>query len=426
MIIMSYSELSKEKLSELYEKLNKEYKDYCDKNLKLDMSRGKPSPEQLDICMEMLDIKDVYTEAGLDTRNYGILEGIPEARKLMGELIGVKAENAIIGGNSSLNMMFDAVALGFTHGVYGAKLPWSKQEKIKFLCPVPGYDRHFRITEFFGFEMITVPMDENGPDMNKVEELVNNDPAVKGIWCVPKYSNPTGITYSDEVVKRFAALKPAADDFRIFWDNAYAIHFLDRNDDDKLLNIYDECVKNGTEDMVYIFGSTSKISFAGAGVAVMGASKNNLDLLAKQEGVKTIGSDKINQLRHVKYYKDYEGLLSCMEKHAKIMKPKFEMVLKTLDEELSGTDTGTWNSVKGGYFIALDTMEGCAKRTLELCKNAGVVMTPAGATYPYGNDFRDSTIRIAPSYPSPAELEIAAKLLCLCVKIAAVEKLLNK
>jgi len=262
--------------------------------------------------------------------------------------------------------------------------------------------------------------------MNKVEELVNNDPAVKGIWCVPKYSNPSGITYSDEVVKRFAALKPAADDFRIFWDNAYAIHFLDRNDDDKLLNIYDECVKNGTEDMVYIFGSTSKISFAGAGIAAMAASKGNLDLLSKQEGVKTIGSDKINQLRHVKYYKDFEGLLACMEKHAKIMKPKFEMVLKTLDEELSGTGTGTWNSVKGGYFIALDTMEGCAKRTLELCKNAGVVMTPAGATYPYGNDFKDSTIRIAPSYPSPAELEIAAKLLCLCVKIAAVEKLLNK
>ena len=425
----AYKDLSKEELLTLQEQLNKDYEDAKSKGLKLDMSRGKPAASQLDMEMDFMNALNadsiLKTEAGVDCRNYGIMDGIPEARKLIGDVIGVPAENVIIFGNASLNIMYDTVARSEIFGVMG-ETPWCRLDKVKFLCPVPGYDRHFAITEQFGIEMINVPMTEDGPDMDMVEALVNTDPAVKGIWCVPKYSNPQGYTYSDETVKRFAALKPAAKDFRIYWDNAYAIHDLYEDKKDTLLDILSECEKAGNPDMVYEFCSTSKVMFPGSGIAALASSKANLDFIKKYMTIQTIGYDKINQLRHVRYFKDAEGMKAHMMKHAAIMRPKFEAVLHVLESELNGLEIGSWTEPKGGYFISFDALEGCAKKIVEKCKEAGVVLTGAGATYPYKKDPKDSNIRLAPSFPTPEELAMATDLFVLCVKLVSVEKLLKE
>lgn len=424
----AYKEMSKEELQALKTELEKAYEDAKGKGLKLDMSRGKPSAAQLDMTMPIMNILDaesvLNTEAGMDCRNYGILEGIPEARALMGEMMGVPADNVIVCGNASLSIMYDTVSRSMTHGVCGST-PWCKLDKVKFLCPAPGYDRHFAITKHFGIEMITIPMTATGPDMDLVEKYVNEDESVKGIWCVPKYSNPQGITYSDETVKRFAALKPAAEDFRIFWDNAYVIHDLYENDRDELLEILGECEKAGNPDMVYEFASTSKVSFAGGGIAAIASSKRNLDFIKQSMTIQTIGYDKINQLRHVKYFKNFDGLKEQMKKQAAMLRPKFEAVLSTFEKELGGLGIAEWIRPKGGYFISFESMEGCAKKIVAKCKEAGVVLTGAGATYPYGMDPKDSNIRIAPSYPTPEEMAQAAELFVLCVKLVSVETLLN-
>ena len=425
----AYKDLSKEELLTLQKQLNKEYEEAKAKELKLDMSRGKPAASQLDMEMDFMNVLNAdsifKTEAGVDCRNYGIMDGIPEARKLIGDVLGVSADNVIVFGNASLNIMYDTVARSEIFGVMG-ETPWCKLDKVKFLCPVPGYDRHFAITEQFGIEMINVPMTEDGPDMDMVEELVNTDPAVKGIWCVPKYSNPQGYTYSDETVKRFAALKPAAKDFRIYWDNAYAIHDLYEEKKDTLLDIISECEKAGNPDMVYEFCSTSKVTFPGSGIAALAASKANLDFIKKFMTIQTIGYDKVNQLRHVRYFKDAEGMKAHMMRHAAIMRPKFEAVFHVLESELNGLGIGSWTEPKGGYFISFDALEGCAKKIVEKCKEAGVVLTGAGATYPYKKDPKDSNIRLAPSFPTPEELAMATDLFVLCVKIVSVEKLLKE
>lgn len=422
----SYKEMSREELIVLKEELEKAYADVKGKGLKLDMSRGKPSAKQLDMTMPIMNTLDaeskLSTEDGFDCRNYGLLDGIPEAKKLMGDMMGVPPKNVIVCGNASLPIMYDTVSRSMTHGVCGST-PWCKLDKVKFLCPVPGYDRHFAITEHFGIEMINIPMTQDGPDMDLVEEYVNHDASVKGIWCVPKYSNPQGITYSDETVRRLANLKPAAEDFRIFWDNAYAIHDLYESGDE-LLDLFGECVKAGNPDMVYEFASTSKVSFAGAGIAAVAASEKNLDFFKKSMTIQTIGYDKVNQLRHVRYFKDLEGLKAQMKKHAEILRPKFEAVINTLQEELGGLGIGEWVTPKGGYFISFNALEGCAKSIVAKCKEAGVVLTGAGATYPYGIDPLDSNIRIAPSFPTPEEMKMATELFVLCVKLASVEKLL--
>lgn len=423
----AYKELSKNELLALKEQLNKEYEEAKAKGLKLDMSRGKPSPAQLDMERDFLGMvisdTDVTTETGVDCRNYGLLDGIPEAKRLLADVLGVSESNVIVFGNSSLNVMYDTVARSMILGVMGST-PWCKLDKVKFLCPVPGYDRHFAITEQFGIEMINIPMTEAGPDMDLVEKYVNEDPAVKGIWCVPKYSNPQGYTYSDETVKRFAALKPAAEDFRIYWDNAYAIHDLYEDKKDELLEILSECEKAGNPDMVLEFASTSKVTFPGAGIAAVVASKANLDYIKKVMTIQTIGYDKLNQLRHVRYFKNSDGMKEHMKKHASIMRPKFEAVLKVLDSELSGLGIGSWTRPNGGYFISFDAMEGCAKEIVQKCKEAGVVLTGAGATYPYKNDPKDSNIRLAPTFPTLEELAMATDLFVLCVKMVSVEKLL--
>lgn len=425
----SYKEMSRSELETLRGELEQAYEDARSKGLKLDMSRGKPAATQLDMTMPMLDVLDgessLKTEGGVDCRNYGVLDGIPEAKALMGEMLGVPAENVIICGNASLTIMYDTVSRSFTHGVCGST-PWCRLERVKFLCPAPGYDRHFAITEHFGVEMITIPMTPEGPDMDLVEQYVEQDAAVKGIWCVPKYSNPQGITYSAETVRRFAALKPAAEDFRIFWDNAYVIHDLYDEEGDELLDILAECEKAGHPDMVYEFASTSKVSFAGAGIAAVASSVRNLDFIRKSMTIQTIGYDKINQLRHVRYFKNLDGLKAQMKKEAAIMRPKFEAVLSTLEKELGGLGIAEWIRPRGGYFISFETMDGCAKKVVAKCKDAGVVMTGAGATFPYGRDPKDSNIRIAPSFPTPEELAQAAELFVLCVKLVSVEKLLEQ
>ncbi len=425
----SYQELGKEELLALKEKLNAEYEEAKKKGLSLDMSRGKPAVSQLAMGMDIMNAltieSDMKSENGLDVRNYGVLEGIPEARKLMAEIMGVKPENVIVCGNSSLNIMYDTVARSMTHGVMGST-PWCKLDRVSFLCPAPGYDRHFAITQHFGIEMIPVPMTTEGPDMDMVERLVAQDPSVKGIWCVPKYSNPQGYTYSDETVKRFAALKPAAEDFRIFWDNAYAVHDLYEDRSDVLLEIFDQCEKAGNPDMVYEFCSTSKVSFAGAGIAAIASSKGNLEWMKKSMTVQTIGYDKVNQLRHVRYYKDLNGIKAHMRKHAAMLRPKFDAVLETLDKELSGLGIGEWTRPNGGYFISFQALDGCAKAIVAKCKEAGMTLTGAGATYPYGKDPKDSNIRIAPSFPTPEEMAQATELFVLCVKLVSVEKLLNQ
>lgn len=424
----SFKQMSTDELLQLKAELEKSFEDAKGKGLKLDMSRGKPAAKQLDMVMDMMDVLNstttLSTEAGMDCRNYGVLDGIPEAKKLMADIMEVSPENVIVSGNASLNIMYDTIARSMTHGVLGST-PWAKLDKVKFLCPVPGYDRHFAITELFGIEMVNIPMTPQGPDMDMIENLVKTDDTIKGIWCVPKYSNPQGISYSDEIVKRFANLKPAAKDFRIFWDNAYAIHHLYDDDQASLLDILGECEKAGNPDMVYEFASTSKVSFAGSGISAIASSKANIDFIKKFMTIQTIGYDKINQLRHVKYFKDINGVKAHMKKHADIMRPKFEAVIKVLETELGGLEIGSWLTPKGGYFIAFESLEGCATDIIAKCKEAGVVMTEAGATYPYGKDPFDSTIRIAPSFPTPDEMQQAAELFTLCVKLVSVNKLLE-
>ena len=426
--IMQYNDMSKEELLALKESLNKEYAEAKAKGLALDMSRGKPSAKQLDVSLGLLDTinssSDLKTLDGTDCRNYGVLDGIPEAKKLMADMMGTTPDHVIVYGNASLNIMFDQISRAYTHGILG-NTPWCKLDKVKFLCPVPGYDRHFAITERFGIEMINIPMSESGPDMGMVEEYVSNDASVKGIWCVPKYSNPQGYTYSEETVKRMAALKPAAEDFRIFWDNAYVIHDLYDDNKDEIADIISECEKAGNPDMVFEFASTSKVSFPGSGIAALATSANNITDIKKQLTIQTIGHDKLNQLRHVRFFKDINGLKEHMRKHAEFIRPKFEAVESVLEEELSGLGIGSWTEPKGGYFISFDAMDGCAKAIVAKCKEAGVKLTGAGATFPYGKDPKDSNIRIAPSFPTPEEMKQAADLFVLCVKLVSVEKLLE-
>ena len=415
-----YSQMTAEELKAEQKALEKRFNDFKSKGLKLDMSRGKPGADQLDLSSQMNDVKD-YVSDGVDIRNYGILDGIPSCKKLFADLMGVDSKNVIVGPNASLTLMFDYISQCYTHGA--GDTPWCRLPEVKFLCPVPGYDRHFTILEYFGIKMINIAMKEDGPDMDAIEEYIKDD-SVKGMFCVPKYSNPQGITYSDAVVKRIAAMKPAAKDFRIIWDNAYCIHDLDK-DSDELLNIFDVLPEYGNEDMVIEVCSTSKITFPGSGVSALIASDNNIAAIKKRLNVQTISYDKMNQHRHVEFFGDADGVRAHMKKHAEILKPKFDMVLRHLDNELSGKGIAAWFNPKGGYFIRLDVMEGCAKRVGELCKEAGVVLTSVGATYPYGKDDKDSNIRIAPSFPPVAELDMAAELLCICVQLACIEKLLG-
>ena len=424
----TYQEMSKGELLKEKAELEAAFEKIKARGLALDMSRGKPGADQLDLSMGMLDCLDsksvLEAADGTDLRNYGVVDGIYEAKKLMAEMVGTKPENVIVYGNSSLNIMYDQISRAEVFGYCGST-PWCRLDKVKFLCPVPGYDRHFKITETFDIEMINIPMDENGPDMDLVEEYVNNDDAVKGIWCVPKYSNPTGISYSDEVVKRFANLKPKAEDFRIFWDNAYCIHHIYDEIQDEILNILDECEKAGNPNMVYIFASTSKVSFPGSGVSAIATSLENMEYIHKFMNVQIIGHDKINQLRHARFFKNIDGLNAHMKKHAQLLRPKFEAVLDTLDAELTGSEIGSWVKPRGGYFISFNAMPGCAKEIVAKCKSLGVVLTGAGATYPYGIDPDDSNIRIAPSFPTPEEMADATKIFVLCVKLVSIDKLLN-
>lgn len=425
----SYQNLSKEQLLALKSELEASYEEKKALNLQLDMSRGKPSPSQLDVSLGLMDALNsnsvLKSEDGTDCRNYGVLDGIPEAKKLMADMMGTTADHIIIFGNASLTIMYDSISRSYTHGVLGST-PWCKLDKVKFLCPVPGYDRHFAITERFGIEMINVPMTQNGPDMDMVEELVANDDSIKGIWCVPKYSNPQGYCYSDETVRRFANLKPAAKDFRIYWDNAYCVHHLYDINQDHLIEILKECKRAGNPDMVYKFCSTSKITFPGSGVAAIATSANNLEDIKKQLKIQTIGHDKVNQLRHVRFFKDIHGITEHMRKHADSLRPKFEMILDTFERELKGLGAGSWYSPKGGYFITYETLDGCAKNVVAKAKKAGVVMTPAGAPFPYGKDPHDSVIRISPSYPSLEDLTTAIDIFVVCVKLASIEKLLGE
>ncbi len=422
-----YAEMTREELTEEIARLKKEYHHFQTMELHLDMSRGKPCQEQLDLSMHLMDVldsaSDLTCEDGTDCRNYGGLTGTQEARELLGDMMENNPKDIIIFGNSSLNVMYDTVAHAYTHGIMGST-PWCRLDQVKFLCPVPGYDRHFAITEYFGIDMIPVPMTPAGPQMDLVEELVAKDESIKGIWCVPKYSNPQGYSYSDETVRRFARLRPAASDFRIFWDNAYGVHHLYEEPQDYLIEILAECKRAGNPDLVYKFASTSKITFPGSGIAALATSPNNMDDIVSQLKRQTIGHDKVNQLRHVRFFGDIHGLMEHMKKHADILRPKFEMVENTLEEHLGGLDIGTWTKPLGGYFIHFESLPGCAKAIVARAKKAGVVMTPAGATWPHGKDPTDSSIRIAPTYPSAKDLAQAAELFALCVRLVSAEKLL--
>ncbi|MBR5515153.1 MAG: aminotransferase class I/II-fold pyridoxal phosphate-dependent enzyme [Clostridia bacterium] len=424
---MEYTLLSKEQLLEEKLLLDKKYEELKSKKLNLNMARGILAKEQLDLTQDMLSVlktkEDCITEVGTDCRNYGLLDGIPGAKRLFSEILGIPSECLIIGGNSSLNLMYDTIARNMIFGVEEeGSTPWAAQGKIKFLCPSPGYDRHFSITAKMGMELIPVDMKEDGPDMDQIETLVENDESIKGIWCVPKYSNPTGVIFSDEVIRRFASLKPKAKDFRIFWDDAYTIHFL-YNDLASQPCLLEEAKKYGNENMVYIFTSTSKISFPGSGVSVIASSKHNIEAIKKHMSVQTIGHDKLNQMRHVKFFGSKEGVIEQMKRHAEIIAPKFKLVDEIFERELSGLGIAKWSKPEGGYFISLDTMEGTAKRVYEMMCDLGVNLTPAGATFPYGKDPRDCNLRIAPTFPPLSELEQACEALCLCVKLAAIEKL---
>lgn len=418
----SFTDKSKEELQQLKEEIDKKYQEFQNMNLALDMSRGKPAPEQIDTANGILkEMTNYHTENGTDVRNYGILDGIPEMKYLFSDLLGIPEKNIIVGGNASLNLMFDAMMRLFVFGTMG-QTPWSQLEQVKFLCPCPGYDRHFTICETLGMEMIPVNMTPQGPDMDQVEALVKKDPAVKGIWCIPKYSNPQGICYSDEVVDRLASMETAAEDFRIFWDNAYGVHPV--FEDIQVKNILDACQEAGNPNRPYYFFSTSKITFPGAGVALVAASDENIAEIKKVMGAQTIGYDKVNQLRHVQFFKDAQGLKKHMQVLADCMKPKFATVLNTLETELKGSGLISWESPKGGYFVSVDVLPGCAKEVVRLAKEAGVVLTGAGATYPYKQDSKDSNLRIAPTYPTVEELQQAMDLFCVCVKKAGLEKLL--
>lgn len=414
-----YKMMSKQELLSEQEALLKRFEEYKAMGLKLDMSRGKPSKEQLDLSMDMLKPID-YTENGFDVRNYGILDGLQSCKELFAQLLDVDAKNVLVGPAASLNLMYDYICQCYCEGVLGST-PWSKLDSVKFLCPVPGYDRHFTILEHFGIEMINVPMTAEGPDMEVIEELIK-DESVKGMFCVPKYSNPQGITFSDETVKRIARMKPAAKDFRIVWDNAYCVHDI-KDEGDKLLNIFR--VDGVNEDMIIEVCSTAKMTFPGAGISALVASDANMKQIKNRLNCQTISYDKMNQLRHVRFFKNLDGIKAHMKKHAAIMKPKFDMVIDHLENELGGLGIASWIDPKGGYFISLDVMDGCAKRVGELCKEAGVTLTTIGATYPYFNDPKDSNIRIAPSLPPVAELDTATRILCVSVKLAAIEKLLG-
>lgn len=415
-----------EDIKQINKESTTEYQKYKDMKLDLNMSRGKPCADQLNLALGVLETLKARSEFansdGDDSRNYGVWNGLPEMREIFSQMIGMPADLIVLGNNSSLQMMFDCISKGFTHG-YGGCESWCKQGNIKFLCPSPGYDRHFAITEHFGIEMIPIPILKDGPDMDIIEELVKNDDMIKGCWCVPKYSNPTGITYSDDVVRRFAKLKPAAKDFRVFWDNAYCVHDL-KDNVDTLLNVYEEALKYGTEDNFLIFASTSKISFPGAGVAALATSPMNYEDMRKRLCIETIGSDKLNQLRHVLYLKDIDGVKKLMQGHRAIIAPKFDLVDRMLKENIGALGIATWSEPNGGYFINLDVANGCAKRVVSLCREAGIILTDAGATFPYGEDPNDSNIRIAPTFPPLEELELAMKILCVCIKLAASEKLL--
>ncbi len=426
---MSYLSAPTNVLKAELEGLLEQYARYTSDIIRLDMTRGKPGADQLDLSEEMLGVlqnnEDCLADNGLDCRNYGLLDGISEAKALFADVMGVRPEQIILGGNSSLNMMFDAFCRAFCFGNLDSIRPWGQEEEVKFLCPSPGYDRHFAICQQFNIQMIPIPMLDVGPDMDMIEELVEKDAAIKGVWCVPKYSNPTGTVYSDTVVRRFSNLKPKAVDFRIFWDNAYAVHDLyDEHPD--LLNILDECEKAGNPDMVYMFSSTSKITYPGSGVALVASSVANIEHIKKQMSAQTIGPDKLNQLRHVRMFKNKEMLMEQMKKHAAILRPKFEAVLNALEKDLGGKGIAKWSKPLGGYFVSINTMPGCAKRICQLCDEAGVSLTKAGATYPYGNDPEDSNIRIAPSYPPVNELKAAMERFTVCVRIACVEKILSE
>ena len=426
---MSYSNLTKAELTAELAELSQQYKSYVEKGLSLDMSRGKPCTDQLDICLPMLDVLNSSTSCksanGFDLRNYGILDGIPECKALMAQFIQVRPEQVMIGGNSSLNMMFDTIACMMTAPIAEGCTPWFNVPDRKFLCPVPGYDRHFAVTEYFGFELVTVPMTEDGPDMDIVEELVKNDASIKGIWCVPKYSNPTGYTFSDETVRRFARLQPAAKDFRIMWDDAYCVHDL-VDDGDKLLSLMDECEKAGNPDLPIIFCSTSKVSFPGSGVAAMATSENNMKVFKSRYTNQTIGYDKLNMLRHLLFFKNFDGVKEHMKKHKDILKPRFDTVIRKFEEQLSDCGIADWTNPRGGYFVSINVYPGTAKAVEKMCRQAGLVLTPAGATFPKGLDPEDSNIRIAPSYPPVEELEVAMDVFCTCVRICAIEKILSE
>lgn len=424
---MEYSSLSRQELEQEKQAVWQQYEAFKAQGLKLNMARGKPSPEQLNLSMDILNEltsdSDMIASTGDDLRNYGMPEGLPELRAILAQMMQVRPENVIIGGNSSLNMMFDFISCGMTQGFSGCK-PWGRQEKIKFLCPSPGYDRHFAITEYFGFELILVPMVDGSPDMDMVERLVSQDDTIKGMWCVPKYSNPLGTTYSDEVVRRIAALKPAAPDFRVMWDNAYCVHDL-TDTPDTLLDLHAECEKTGNTELPVFFCSTSKITFPGAGIAAMAAGEKTYQDFRRHLSFQTIGPDKLNQMRHLKYLRSMDGVLEHMKQHRAIIAPKFQVVLETLERELGDKNIAQWTNPNGGYFVSVDVMEGCAKRVVQLCKEAGVVLTGAGAAFPYGKDPKDSNIRVAPTYPSLEEMKKAVAVFCVSTRLAALEKLLG-